>query len=80
MINARSITKSKQILEKKPIETLRFTRKKNDLIALEEVINRAKTSNIKFVEGGNKRKAKNNYFNKSVIPIVSMENIGEGCV
>ncbi|KAG5595563.1 hypothetical protein H5410_036795 [Solanum commersonii] len=34
--------------------------KKNDSIALQEVINNAKASGIKIVEGGIKRKAKDN--------------------
>ncbi|KAH0650337.1 hypothetical protein KY284_030249 [Solanum tuberosum] len=58
-VNARSMEKSKQILEEKCIEEL-GSKKKNDSIALQEVINNAKASGIKIVEGGITRKAKDN--------------------
>ncbi|KAH0735917.1 hypothetical protein KY285_011624 [Solanum tuberosum] len=56
-ITRGSMEKSKQILEEKSIEELR-SKKKKDPIALPEVINNVKESDIKIVEGGSKRKAK----------------------
>ncbi|KAG5568263.1 hypothetical protein H5410_064722 [Solanum commersonii] len=54
-----SMTKSIQVLDEKSIAELR-SKKKNDPIALQQVINNAKASDSKIVEGGCKRKAKAN--------------------
>ncbi|KAG5632624.1 hypothetical protein H5410_004341 [Solanum commersonii] len=57
-INAGSMAKSKQVQVDKSIEELR-SKKKNDPIAIQKVINIVKANSIKIVEGGSKRKVIN---------------------
>ncbi|KAG5593107.1 hypothetical protein H5410_043621 [Solanum commersonii] len=53
------MAKSIQVLDEKSIEELR-SKKKDDSIALQSIINNAKASRIKIVEEESKRKAKDN--------------------
>uniref|UniRef100_M1DSH0 Uncharacterized protein n=1 Tax=Solanum tuberosum TaxID=4113 RepID=M1DSH0_SOLTU len=72
-VNAGSMEKSKQILQEKSIEELR-SKKKNDPIALPEVINNVKASDIKVVEGGSTRKAKDSDSEEVVSPSLDQEH------
>ncbi|KAH0780601.1 hypothetical protein KY290_000199 [Solanum tuberosum] len=55
-VNVGRMVKSKQVQDEQSIEELR-SKKKNDPIAIQKVINNVKASDIKIVEGGSKRKA-----------------------
>ncbi|KAG5613055.1 hypothetical protein H5410_024336 [Solanum commersonii] len=57
-ITRGSMAKYKQVQVEQSIEELR-SKKKNDPLAIQKVINNAKGSGIKIVEGGSKRKAIN---------------------
>uniref|UniRef100_M1E039 Uncharacterized protein n=1 Tax=Solanum tuberosum TaxID=4113 RepID=M1E039_SOLTU len=54
-VNVGSMAKYKQVQVEQSIEELR-SKKKNDPMAIQKVINNAKASGIKIVEGGSKRK------------------------
>ncbi|KAG5592443.1 hypothetical protein H5410_042957 [Solanum commersonii] len=57
-VNVGSMAKSKQVQDEQSIEELR-SKKKNDPITIQKVINNTKASGIKIVEGGSKRKVLN---------------------
>ncbi|KAG5613378.1 hypothetical protein H5410_024659 [Solanum commersonii] len=54
-VNVGSMAKSKKVQDEQSIEELR-SKKKNDPMTIQKVINNAKASGIKIVEGGSKKK------------------------
>ncbi|TMW98727.1 hypothetical protein EJD97_003578, partial [Solanum chilense] len=55
-VNVGSMAKSKQVQDEQAMEVLR-SKKKNELMAVQKVIDNVIVSGIKIVEGGTKRKA-----------------------
>ncbi|KAG5595946.1 hypothetical protein H5410_037178 [Solanum commersonii] len=57
-VNVGFMTKSKQVQDEQSFEELR-SKKKNDPMAIQKVINNTKANGIKIIEGGSKQKAIN---------------------
>ncbi|KAH0684127.1 hypothetical protein KY289_021879 [Solanum tuberosum] len=57
-VNVGSMAKFKKVQDEQSIEELR-SKKKNDPMTIQKVINNAKASGIKIVEGGSKKKVIN---------------------